>query len=81
MLVAVEVAIASQSPKGVAASAAVRLTRSQKHAADILPTIREAHKQGAVSLRPIANYLNEHSESAPRGGQWTAVQVSRVLKA
>jgi DNA invertase Pin-like site-specific DNA recombinase len=72
--------IASQSPKGAAASAAVRLSRSQKHAADIMPTIREAQKHGATSLREIAAYLNKHSEAAPRGGQWAATQVSRLLR-
>ncbi len=71
--------IASQSHKGRAASAEVRAARSQKHAADILPTIREAQKQGATSLRQITAYLNEHSEAAPRGGLWTATQVSRIL--
>jgi len=71
--------IASQSPKGIAASAAIRAARSQKHAADIMATIREAQANGSTSLRQIANYLNTHSESAPRGGSWSAVQVSRVL--
>ena len=71
--------IASQSPKGVAASAVVRSARSRKQAADILPAIREAQANGASSLRQIANYLNAHSETAPRGGQWSAVQVSRVV--
>jgi DNA invertase Pin-like site-specific DNA recombinase len=71
--------IASQSPKGIAASAMVRSAQSRKHAADIIPTIREAQANGATSLRQIADYLNTHSESAPRGGSWSAVQVSRVL--
>ncbi len=71
--------IASQSPKGVAASAAVRSAKAQKHASDILPTIEAAKAAGAASLRGIADYLNEHGEAAPRGGQWSAVQVSRVL--
>ncbi len=71
--------IASQSQKGVAASAAIRAARSKKHAADIMTTIREAQANGATSLRKIADYLNRHSESAPRGGSWSAVQVSRVL--
>jgi DNA invertase Pin-like site-specific DNA recombinase len=71
--------IASQSPKGIAASAAIRAARSQKHAADIMTTIREAQANGATSLRQIADYLNRHSESAPRGGSWSAVQVSRIM--
>jgi DNA invertase Pin-like site-specific DNA recombinase len=71
--------IASQSPKGVAASAVVRSAKARKHATDILPTIQAAKAAGAVSLREIADYLNERGEAAPRGGQWSAVQVSRVL--
>jgi DNA invertase Pin-like site-specific DNA recombinase len=71
--------IASQSPKGVAASAAVRSAKAQKHASDILPTIEAAKAAGASSLREIAEYLNDHGEAAPRGGEWSAVQVSRVI--
>jgi hypothetical protein len=71
--------IASQSPKGVAASAAVRSAKAQKHASDILPTIEAAKAAGASSLREIAEYLNNHGETAPRGGEWSAVQVSRVI--
>jgi hypothetical protein len=71
--------IASQSPKGVAASAAVRSAKAQKHASDILPIIEAAKAAGASSLRDIAEYLNQRRETAPRGGEWSAVQVSRVI--
>jgi DNA invertase Pin-like site-specific DNA recombinase len=71
--------IASQSPKGVAASAAVRSAKARKQASDILPTIEAAKAAGASSLREIAEYLNDHGETAPRGGEWSAVQVSRVI--
>ena len=71
--------IASQAEKGSAASAVVRRARAAKHAADIMPSIEAAKAAGAVSLRQIADYLNEHGEEAPKGGPWSAVQVSRLL--
>jgi DNA invertase Pin-like site-specific DNA recombinase len=70
--------IAAQSHKGVAASVAVRSTKARKHAADIVPILKAS---GATSLRQMADYLNEQGETAPRGGSWSAVQVSRILKA
>jgi hypothetical protein len=53
--------------------------RQQLSEADILQAIREAKKRGARSLGQIAEYLNEHLETAPRGGSWSPIQVSRVL--
>jgi len=71
--------IASQAAKGSAASAALRRAQAAKHAADIMPSIEAAKAAGAVSLREIAEYLNEHGEEAPKGGNWSATQVNRVL--
>jgi DNA invertase Pin-like site-specific DNA recombinase len=71
--------IASQGPKGRAASAVVRRAKAQKRASDILPAIETAKAAGAISLREVAAYLNQRGETAPRGGEWTAVQVSRVI--
>jgi DNA invertase Pin-like site-specific DNA recombinase len=71
--------IASQSPKGVAASAVVRSTKARKHAADILPILEAARSAGATSLRQMADYLNRCGETAPRGGGWSPVQVARLL--
>jgi DNA invertase Pin-like site-specific DNA recombinase len=71
--------IASQAAKGSAASAAVRRVQAAKHAADIMPSIQAARTAGAVSLREIAEYLNQHGEEAPKGGTWSATQVNRVL--
>jgi DNA invertase Pin-like site-specific DNA recombinase len=36
-------------------------------------------EQGTVTLRAIAAELNLRTVDAPRGGQWSAVQVQRVL--
>ncbi|MCK1626559.1 recombinase family protein [Bradyrhizobium sp. 160] len=55
--------------------------RSVARAADIAPVIRELQASGKTSLRAIASGLNEAGIPTSRGtGQWSAVQVSRVLE-
>jgi hypothetical protein len=44
----------------------------------VLESIRA---DGATSLRRIAAVLNEREIPAPRGGEWSAVQVQRILSA
>ena len=54
--------------------------RSDGRAADIAPTIRALQAAGAMSLRAIAEGLNEQGIPTARGqGKWSAVQVQRVL--
>lgn len=43
--------------------------------------IRGIQAAGARSLRQIAAGLNEQNITAVRGGEWSAVQVQRVLTA
>ena len=62
------------SAKGNAAKAA----KAAKRAADLLPVILPMKADGA-SLRQIADGLNRCGVSAPRGGEWTAVAVKRIL--
>lgn len=72
--------IASQSPAGRAASLKTRRKRAAKKATGLLPMLRRLQDQGK-SLRAIADHLNVEGVSTPRGtGQWSAVQVSRLLK-
>lgn len=66
--------------KGAAASAASRAAQSRDRARDLAPLIRPMQDEGA-SLREIAECLNAKGIRASRGGSWSAVQVSRVLKA
>jgi DNA invertase Pin-like site-specific DNA recombinase len=54
--------------------------RAKARAADLTPTITELQAAGATSLRAIAAGLNERGIPAARGGQWSAVQVARVLE-
>ena len=46
---------------------------------ELLPTIAQIQTGGASSLRQIAAELNTRGISTPRGGDWSAVQVQRVL--
>jgi DNA invertase Pin-like site-specific DNA recombinase len=62
----------------VAARAAIE-DRVSKRAADLAPTIRELHANGATTLRAIAVALNGMRLSTARGGQWDATQVRRLL--
>jgi DNA invertase Pin-like site-specific DNA recombinase len=52
---------------------------ADRHAANVLPVIREVRKAGAVTLRDIAEALNATGVSTPRGGQWHATSVKNVL--
>ena len=60
--------------KGNAAMAA----KAAKRAADLLPLILPMKDEGA-SLRQIADGLNRCGVPAPRGGDWSAVAVKRIL--
>jgi DNA invertase Pin-like site-specific DNA recombinase len=52
---------------------------ADKHAANVLPIIREAQKAGASTLREIAEALNARGIATPRGGQWHATSVKNML--
>lgn len=65
--------------KGRKAALRTRQENAAKYRADVLPVIQEKQKQGAVTLREIAEALNAEGTPAPRGGEWSAIQVKRVL--
>jgi hypothetical protein len=65
--------------KGTRASATVRQQAAAKRREDLLPVIDTLRASGATSLRLIAKGLNETGLTTARGGQWTAIQVKRVL--
>ena len=52
---------------------------ADRHAANVLPIIREAQKAGARTLREIANVLNARGVSTARGGQWYATSVKNMM--
>jgi len=66
--------------KGHKASLKKRRENATKYRADVLPVIKEKQRQGAVSLRQIAAALNADGTPATRRGEWSAVQVSRILQ-
>jgi DNA invertase Pin-like site-specific DNA recombinase len=49
-------------------------------AKQVLPVIRDVQQSGARSLRAIAQALEARGVPTARGGQWTAVQVSALLR-
>ena len=68
-------AVAAQ---GTEASARVRSEKAQRRASDLMPIINE-HKKNGKSLAAIANELNAKGIKTPRGGEWQATQVARVI--
>ena len=56
-----------------------RTARVIKQRSELLPTITQIQAEGATTLRAIAAQLNAREIEAPRGGQWAAIQVQRVL--
>lgn len=65
--------------KGRKAALRTRQEHAAKYLEDVLPVIQEKQRQGASSLRAIAEALNADGTPAPRGGEWSAVQVKRIL--
>jgi DNA invertase Pin-like site-specific DNA recombinase len=52
---------------------------ADKHAANVLPIIKEAQRAGATTLRQIAEALNARGVATARGGQWHAMSVKNML--
>jgi DNA invertase Pin-like site-specific DNA recombinase len=71
--------IGTRASDGAQASIAVRKAKAAKRFADLLPMVREIQASGAESLRQVAGVLNTRGIPAPRGGEWSAVQVRRIL--
>lgn len=65
--------------QGAAASADVRSAKAAQRAQDLAPIIADLRRDGATSLRDIARELNAQGWTTARGGEWTAIQVQRVL--
>jgi DNA invertase Pin-like site-specific DNA recombinase len=65
--------------KANAASAAKRTASAAKRHADLSPVIESIQAAGRTSPQQIADALNARGITAARGGEWSAVQVRRVL--
>jgi DNA invertase Pin-like site-specific DNA recombinase len=57
----------------------VRTEKAAKMRSKLMPTITAIQAEGASRLRQIAAELNAKGIETPRGGQWSAVQVQRVM--
>ena len=53
---------------------------ADRHSANILPLIREIRGTGVKSLRGVARALTARGIPTARGGAWTPVQVSAILR-
>jgi DNA invertase Pin-like site-specific DNA recombinase len=69
----------SMAAKGTKASAKPRSMNAARRNEDLLPVIADIQASGPVSLRQVANDLNERGITTAGGGRWSAVQVQRVL--
>lgn len=69
--------------RGVKVDPAQGLAERQRRATDFADRVRQEVEslkaQGAASLRDIASRLNERGIRTRRGGDWSAVQVARIL--
>lgn len=61
------------------AGRAAQTARAQAKAGDLAPVVAELRAAGTTSLSGIAAALNARGIPTARGGQWSAMQVSRVL--
>jgi DNA invertase Pin-like site-specific DNA recombinase len=66
--------------RGAAASANARRGAALEYAQAFAPEIERLRREGAVSLRATAAALNAEGVPAPRGGEWSATQVARLLR-
>jgi DNA invertase Pin-like site-specific DNA recombinase len=63
-----------------AEAAAARAAAADAFAAKVRPIIREIQNSGVTSLRGVARALTARGIRTVRGGDWTAVQVSDILR-
>lgn len=52
---------------------------ADKRAAELAPVIKAIQADGFTSLRSLATELNARTIASARGGQWSAMQVKRLL--
>jgi DNA invertase Pin-like site-specific DNA recombinase len=62
--------------RGIASNKA----NADRFAANVLPVIEQIKASGATSLRAIAKALNARGVATARGGIWTPVQITAVLR-
>ncbi|AWM88271.1 recombinase family protein [Microvirga sp. 17 mud 1-3] len=60
--------------------AAANAQAADAFAANVLPIVRSIEAAGVTSLRRIADALNARGVQTPRGGQWHAKSVGRLME-
>lgn len=65
---------------GARASVEARRAAAAARAQDLAAIVADLRGRGHTSLRQLALGLNEREIPAPRGGEWQAAQVARVLR-
>lgn len=63
-----------------ARSRTARTAQAALFASNLRPVIRQIKESGVRTLSGIAAALNARGFSTPRGGQWQAVQVKRIME-
>lgn len=58
---------------------AVKTAKADDYARMVSQWIEDAREAGITSARGVASWLNERGIRAPRGGDWSAAQVMRVV--
>jgi DNA invertase Pin-like site-specific DNA recombinase len=71
--------ISSVAAQGNVASGDVRSTKASQHARDLMPVLADIRQQGITSLLGIAGELNKRGIKTRRDGEWSAIQVQRVM--
>lgn len=73
--------IAAYASEGAKASATRRKAKAAVRSNDLIPRINHYRSEGDTTLRQIAARLNAEGIQTARGGEWSAVQVARVMQA
>ena len=60
---------------------AAMASRAEARSADLAPILAELRTEGVTTLAALADALNDRGIPAARGGAWSPMQVSRIMKA
>jgi hypothetical protein len=78
--VVLEQNFAAEAQASAASRYRLQQANADRFAANVLPVIEQIKASGATSLRAIAKALNACGIATVRGGVWTPVQVTAVLR-
>jgi DNA invertase Pin-like site-specific DNA recombinase len=63
-----------------ARSRAARMAQADQFASNILPVVLQIRGAGVQTLKGVADALNARGLRTPRGGEWQAIQVKRIIE-